>query len=561
MGRPLSGGALEQLELGFSEVGADVIAEQEALEYGFYFGRVVWFDPYPFNDELVLDWSAAKVLQPAPAPPPRSRPGRPVGTLVPLVVVHAPSDSLAPSPSPTDALSSLRGPSSGSSASPALPPLPTTPPGARAKNSALPSLPPSVASTRASSVDGFDATALPPRPRRLWRRRISWSIGRMRRDSWLYLQNHHFVLSVAMAHPLNPIGKGLRLLLLLSSVGVALCVQLLLDADLRTTVEEVLAELVYVPSASTSAAAPNATSASAGPSRAGGLSVEEYPELPTVLVTSALTLAITVGAFAVTCWEVAAKTFALPPCARHAEALQGRLYARGKGSKRAEGGERDDGQGLKGERTASGIAAGGQEAGAPRRLPLGSEEAGRSADAQQSDGCCGWLRASLTWLWSHYVAAVCICLGLLGLGAGSAALLLSERPVRIALNAGASLVQAALLSSPLADLAAFALLRHQQLRRFGQVDAVRASLYPHGLGRPSEATLLASMRSYKPLPDGPVEQRRRALTARVKAAARRKEKRDEAERAAAQADLRAKAAESYQRDRLMMKNKGVQPLV
>jgi hypothetical protein len=103
---------------------------------------------------------------------------------------------------------------------------------------------------------------------------------------------------------------------------------------------------------------------------------------------------------------------------------------------------------------------------------------------------------------------VALCFAV-GVGVGTAALLLSRQRVLLAWCALASVAQASLLSLAL-DALAFVRARADQLRRFGRLDVTRAYAYPRGLEYPSADALRASAWRYpfEPLADGPFGWRR-----------------------------------------------------
>mmetsp|Transcript_2810 Transcript_2810/g.8279 ORF Transcript_2810/g.8279 Transcript_2810/m.8279 type:complete len:350 (+) Transcript_2810:86-1135(+) len=186
----------------------DVAMEKEALEAGFFYGRVVWFDRYPFVDDLVVS---------------KGKDGRNVAR---------------------------------------------------------------------------------------WKRTLSWSFSRMLPDLRWYLRNNHFVFSVFMAHPLNPLGALERLALLIAACGYACWVQFLLEHDAEASVREALAEL----------------DAAAGPGVAA--SDAESAAMARALVRSSLVVTIWVGGVLLTAWELCAKMLVLPPCVSREAVLTPPSYTR-----------------------------------------------------------------------------------------------------------------------------------------------------------------------------------------------------------------------------------------
>ncbi|KAG8462789.1 hypothetical protein KFE25_004765 [Diacronema lutheri] len=431
---------IRTLDLGGDGLDGDERAEREALEHGFYFGRVVWFDPYPFDDELVLEPRTAR----APRVAGNAAGGEGDGAPASRMMVHTPSLAIRPLP-PLDAVDAdaATAPAHGGAAVAHV---------ARASDKL--------------------------RPRQRWRRRVAWRWRRLRADFAFYLCNHHFVLAPLLAHPLCAVGRLGRTAVLVSAAGVALGVQLLLEADVGATVSQALAELVA----------------------SGELQLADFPELPALLQASSLFLAISAGATAVTASQLLAKALLLPPCARRAEVLRAAM-----------GGDAADGAAR-----APAVAAGAaRERSCVRRLSRWLC-CGTSPCANRCcDGCgCGWCVAcaacALAWARARSVELRAAALALLGVTLGGACVAVTRHRALLCLNALASLVQAALFQSVLTDALAFAAVRHTQLRRFGRLDVVRAHLYPHGLGRPSAETLRRARRGYEPLPDGPLARAARA---------------------------------------------------
>ncbi|KAJ1618051.1 hypothetical protein T492DRAFT_1095454 [Pavlovales sp. CCMP2436] len=382
----LSSSARLEFQQATAKAANEEYAEREALEHGFYYGRVVWFDAYPFDDVLIL----------------------------------APREKLT----------------AAAAAAPAAP-------------------------------------QPPARPRQLWRRQISWRVSRLLPDLRFYLRNNHCVASVFLAHPLDGIGRFRRLLLLLAAAGVSLAFQFLLEADVDTTMAETLDEVLS----------------------SGTLDASAYPELRTALVASSLTAAISIGAIFITAFHALARLFVLPPCARRAETLEGvrpgQLWKPAAESELAPP--------VKRGRAAAAAGGGGPTAGGCCR--------GCSCFSPRCcSRTCTRLAYALSVRWPSVATGLVFATGA---AAGGVALGFSKHWQLTCLNALASLVQAALFSVGI-DLLLFLAARHQQLRRFGQPDVVRASLYPSGLSRPSVETLRTSQRWYTPLAGGVIERRRDA---------------------------------------------------